>query len=183
MFYHRARKSFSINRLLQIVSFFSSEQSLGYPLGVMSYDGHLLTVGNQTLPATLPQYSHSLDLSLSLPTAPTKNKGTGWNVTYAVRTFERWLERRSNQGQRKIETIPPVELDSYLVEFFGSIKNTSGKDYSSESFRILRTNISSHLKEQHYPASITSSSCFARSQNAFMLRKRSLKEKELKGSV
>ncbi|XP_064597061.1 uncharacterized protein LOC135463632 isoform X14 [Liolophura sinensis] len=156
-----------------------NEQSLGYPFGVMSHDGHSLTLGNQTLPSTLPQYSQSPGLSHSLPTVQTKNKGTGWNVTYAVRTFERWLERQSNQSQRKIETIPPVELDSYLVEFFSSVKNISGKDYSSESFRILRTNISSYLKDQHYPASITSSSVFARSQSAFMLRKRRLKEKEL----
>lgn len=65
------------------------------------------------------------------------------------------------------------------MSFFQEIKKTSGQEYSSESFRLLRTYLNGYLKERGYPHCIVKSSLFARSMGAFKARWARLKEQEL----
>lgn len=136
------------------------------------------TSSNEFLLATTAWHNQAFSNDQRMSSVMTKKRSTAGNRVYAVRTFERWLERQPCQDQRVIEVISPTELDSYLANFFRCVKNSGGKDYSSESFRILRANINSYLREKGYPVSITTSALFTESQNAFNIRKQKLKEKE-----
>lgn len=69
--------------------------------------------------------------------------------------------------------VPPVKLDSYLVDFFSTIKCRTGADYSANSFVNLRTRLDTYLKDNDYPCSITKSELFSQSRWAFARRRKS----------
>ncbi|XP_064597051.1 uncharacterized protein LOC135463632 isoform X5 [Liolophura sinensis] len=155
-----------------------NDKVLGDPFGVLSQGDAFSTSSNEILLATTTWHNQAFSNNQRMSSITTKKRSTAGNRVYAVRTFERWLERQPCQDQRTIEAIPPTELDLYLADFFSCVKNSGGKDYSSESFRILRANINSYLREKRYPVSITTSALFNKSQNAFSIRKHNLKGKE-----
>lgn len=104
-----------------------------------------------------------------------KAKSTVRNIAAAVGTFERWLGYTSvHNDRRNVETIPPEQLDEYLVEFYESVTKPSGDDYNVESFRLLRSNLESFLRDYNYPYSIVKCPVFLRSQIAYRQRKDSL---------
>ncbi|XP_064597059.1 uncharacterized protein LOC135463632 isoform X12 [Liolophura sinensis] len=108
-----------------------------------------------------------------------KAKATTAMCHSSASTLMRWLRTRHYQEQRAIENIPSELLDIYLVSFFQEIKKASGQEYSSESFRLLRSYLNGYLKEKGYPHCIVKSSLFARSMGAFKARWAQLKEQEL----
>lgn len=97
-----------------------------------------------------------------------KPRSTHKNTKCAVRTLRTWLTRYNDY--REIETIPPPELDSYLVDFFSTIKRKNGTDYHPSSLNSLRKFLDFHLKENGYPHSITTSSSFSKCQVAFRMK-------------
>lgn len=101
-------------------------------------------------------------------------KQTVTNMISAAGNFERWLQMSRHGDFRNITTIPPATLDSYLVEFFTTVKRPSGEDYKLLSLQTLRSHLDRYLKECKYPESITSSKLFFRSQQAFASRKHEL---------
>lgn len=91
------------------------------------------------------------------------------NIVNVVCTLERWLWR-THEESRRVETLPPMELDTYLTEFFSVLKKPTGDDYDPHSFKGFPTNLDRFLKEHSYPVSIKKSSTFSNSQSAYRVR-------------
>lgn len=96
-------------------------------------------------------------------------------ILAAVGTFERWFKEEYPADKREIFELSTMELDLCLENFFATVCKSSGENYNRASFTALRSRLDSYLKENGYPCSITRAPEFARSQNAFKLRKMGLR--------
>lgn len=119
------------------------------------------------------QPSHGRE-SYRSPTKANRSVSTNQHVRVAVKSFQMWLSEGPAQDQRQIEDIAPVELDRILVDYFGTIKKQFGGDYTPSSLWALRSYLELHLKDKHYPESITRSTTFERSRVAFKSRRLAL---------
>lgn len=96
-------------------------------------------------------------------------------------SFHRWFFGRFPNDRRLIETLPPVELDPFLAEYFETVQKPRGGNYTFDSFRLLRPNLDNYLQSQNYPWRIVTSNLFPLSKLAFDERKRKLKAESLSG--
>ncbi|XP_064597225.1 uncharacterized protein LOC135463739 isoform X6 [Liolophura sinensis] len=103
-----------------------------------------------------------------IPNRENMSKSRLANITSTVALFERWLWVSHEQEKRGIHDIYPEELDGYLTEFFSTIKQPNGNNYSPGSLSSLRGYLEFYLRCTNYPASITGNSgVFQQSQAAF----------------
>lgn len=106
-------------------------------------------------------------------------KRTVINMVAGVGAFERWLWETSATDRRCIVDIPPRELDSYLSDFFSTVKTPSGQNYKLESFQALKVSIFRYLKEANYPECPKTSSTFVGCFSAYRHRRNQLREETL----
>ncbi|XP_064596987.1 uncharacterized protein LOC135463599 isoform X2 [Liolophura sinensis] len=102
-----------------------------------------------------------------------KTQQTIIDVLNSVASIERWMWLRHRET-RLVQEVPPHELDAYLVEYFQTLQKPTGEDYKSETFTKLRSCLDRFLRDAKYPASLTKSHVFRRSQSAYDLRRREL---------
>lgn len=103
-----------------------------------------------------------------IPNRENMSKSRVANITSTVALFERWLWDSHENESRGIHDIPPDELDVYLADFFGTIKQPNGNNYSPGSLKSLRGYLDFYLRCTNYPYSITSiSGIFWKSQEAY----------------
>lgn len=88
-----------------------------------------------------------------------------------VRKFQSWALQPPRNEIRKIETIPPEELDAYLASFFTTIKRDTGGEYGYQSLITLRAALDRHLRQQNYQYSLRESKEFLSSRKALKARK------------
>ncbi|XP_064597108.1 uncharacterized protein LOC135463663 isoform X1 [Liolophura sinensis] len=100
------------------------------------------------------------------------------NTRSAVGIFERWLFEEHGNDQRKIETIPPAELDQLLSEFWIGVQSRTSGQYRAGTLNNLRARLERHLRVCGYPHSIVKSEIFNRSRCAFRDRVAACKTKE-----
>lgn len=110
----------------------------------------------------------------SLPAVAKEMSQTTPSVSGAVSIFETWLREGPFQDQRKVDSLPPAELDTYLAGFFSTVKKKDGRDYSVSSLGALRTRIKQYLQRSGYPRSITDPLHFPISLEAFQERRQAL---------
>ncbi|XP_064597065.1 uncharacterized protein LOC135463632 isoform X18 [Liolophura sinensis] len=104
-----------------------------------------------------------------------RSKSTISNILSTVRLFENWLRKHSDYKEtRRLETLPPAELDTYLASFFSTVTKPAGCDYTPDSFRLLRSKLDNYLRYHGYRWSVVTSSEFRNSQFAFRRRKSEL---------
>ncbi|XP_064597193.1 uncharacterized protein LOC135463713 isoform X7 [Liolophura sinensis] len=111
---------------------------------------------------------------IGFPPKSYRSSSTTRHIRFAVKNFQNWLSERPTKDQRKIEEIPPSELDGILVNYFSTIKKQYGGDYTPFSLGALRSYLELHLKDHNYPGSIIKSPAFSHSQRAFKNRRLSL---------
>ncbi|XP_064597383.1 uncharacterized protein LOC135463857 [Liolophura sinensis] len=104
-----------------------------------------------------------------------KNDHVIRNFISVVTALERWWWQTHGE-KRRMETLTPTELDTYLCEFYTVLTKPSGEDYDPKSFRAFPTTLDRFLREKNYPVSIQKSPLFCRSQLAYRTRLRKLKE-------
>lgn len=101
--------------------------------------------------------------------------GNSRDLIAAAGTLECWLVTTKGE-QRKIETIPPQDLDQYLVEFFSLLKRRDGRDFDPSGFGKYRSAMDNFLSRKKYPVSIRRSELFLRSQMIFKWRVKELSQ-------
>ncbi|XP_056368388.1 uncharacterized protein KIAA1958 homolog isoform X2 [Oenanthe melanoleuca] len=106
-------------------------------------------------------------------------------TTEDIKVFKDWLKLHHPSETRKIHTLPPADLDRYLVSFFSSAKKKNGMDFSATSLKVFQHNINQYLRSHDYQYNLLRGPEFRGSQEAFKLKHRSLcqKGKEEKWSV
>lgn len=92
------------------------------------------------------------------------------NASASKGLFQRWLWSSAHNDRRRIEEIPPVDLDRYLAEFFFKAKKRNGQDYDASSLRRIRAGLQFYLREAGYQCSIIRSPAFAGSAEAIKIR-------------
>lgn len=115
------------------------------------------------------------DVHARIAKQESKSASTIRNIVNSVGSIERWL-KRSRQDTRTIETIPPRELNDYLVDFFTDLTKPNGDQYDPDSFTGFRSYLDRFLKEKNYPCSISKSPEFAQCQHSFRLKRKLLNE-------
>ncbi|XP_030089223.1 uncharacterized protein KIAA1958-like isoform X3 [Serinus canaria] len=98
-----------------------------------------------------------------------------------IKAFEEWLKGHHPSETRRIHTLPPADLDYYLVSFFSSAKKQNGKDFSASSLTTLRCNINRYLLDHNYQYSILRGPEFKASQEAYKLKHWYLFQKKEEG--
>lgn len=107
--------------------------------------------------------------------AQEKPRATAKHMLAAVKIFERWLIDSVHKISRKVEEIPPPQLNIYLKDFFSSVKKVDGTEYNPVSLSTLRSSLDRYLREYNYPCSIVRSEDFLSSQLAYKDRLQKLK--------
>ena len=59
----------------------------------------------------------------------------------------------SKNESRRIEEIPPKELNEYISEFIVAVRRIGGEDFEPSSLRGLICSFNQHLKACKYPCS------------------------------
>ncbi|XP_064597105.1 uncharacterized protein LOC135463662 isoform X4 [Liolophura sinensis] len=97
------------------------------------------------------------------------------NLVVCAGVFERWLWCKLGfASQPAVETLDSDTLNSYLVDFFKSIKQPDGMEYKRRSLKNLRGNLDRYLREVGYEHSIISSPLFLNSQLVYRERLKTL---------
>ncbi|KAM4758766.1 uncharacterized protein ACIQIH_017393 isoform 3-T6 [Cyanocitta cristata] len=87
-----------------------------------------------------------------------------------IKVFKEWLKLHHPSETRKIHTLPPADLDHYLVSFFSSTKRRNGMDFSSNSLSFFQRNIDRYLKDHNYKYNMLRGPEFRASQEAWKLK-------------
>ncbi|KAJ7419796.1 hypothetical protein BTVI_24129 [Pitangus sulphuratus] len=98
--------------------------------------------------------------------------------TSDIKVFKDWLMLHHPSETREIHTLPPEDLDRYLVLFFSSAKRQDGTDFSVHSFGFLQRNIEQYLKEHNYQYNVVRGLEFRASQEAWNLKRQCLFQKK-----
>lgn len=85
----------------------------------------------------------------------------------AIHLLETWLSSLPVREWRKIEDIPPKDLDLYLEQFFRTVRKSTGEEYDPKYLMTVRSGLSRYLKDHGYPYSIVRSFEFFNSQESF----------------
>ncbi|XP_017599330.1 PREDICTED: uncharacterized protein KIAA1958 homolog isoform X1 [Corvus brachyrhynchos] len=108
-----------------------------------------------------------------------KNQEKKRNYTLGdIKVFEEWLKLHHPSETRKIHTLPPADLDRYLVSFFSSTKRQNGMDFSSNSLSFFQRSIDRYLKDHNYKYNMLKGVEFKASQEAWKLKHWYLFQKE-----
>ena len=76
---------------------------------------------------------------------------------------------------RKLEDLPPAELDTYLSRFLLSVRKKSGEEYEPTTLRGFIASVERHRKKQGYSDSIITGQPFAKTRNALKSKQKQLK--------
>ncbi|XP_038019819.1 uncharacterized protein LOC119712543 isoform X2 [Motacilla alba alba] len=110
-----------------------------------------------------------------------KQEKKGSDTTGDIKVLEEWLKLHHPSETRKIHTLPPADLDHYLVSFFSSAKKQNGMDFSASSLNVFRGNINRYLQDHNYQYSMLRGPEFKASQEAFKLKHWYLFQKKKEG--
>lgn len=99
-------------------------------------------------------------------------------TTGDIKVFEEWLKLHHPSEMRKIHTLPPADLDHYLVSFFSSARKHNGMDFSASSLSLFRCNINRYLQDHNYQYSMLRAPEFRASQEAYKLKQCYLLQKK-----
>ncbi|XP_064596890.1 uncharacterized protein LOC135463552 isoform X4 [Liolophura sinensis] len=108
-----------------------------------------------------------------------KPQSTVAHMRAALGIIENWLKSCPRYDQRKVENIPPADLDAYLCDFFLNGKKRSGENFGRSYLSVFRSCLERHLREKGYPYSITKCAEFVNSQNAYKTRVEALRKLSL----
>ncbi|XP_027560423.1 uncharacterized protein LOC113978012 isoform X2 [Neopelma chrysocephalum] len=98
--------------------------------------------------------------------------------TSDIKVFKDWLMLHHPSETREIHTLPPEDLDRYLVSFFSSTKRQDGTDFSAHSFSFLQRSIERYLREHSYQYNVVRGLEFRASQEAWKLKHQCLFQKK-----
>lgn len=104
-------------------------------------------------------------------------KEAGKKAAEDIKMFKHWLRLHHPSETRKIHTLPPADLDRYLISFFNSAKKQNGMDFSANSLYFFHHSIDRYLKFHNYQYNILRGPEFRASQEAFKLKHWSLNQK------
>ena len=82
----------------------------------------------------------------------------------------------SKNESRRIEEIPPKELNEYISEFIVAVRRKDGEDFEPSSLRRLICSFNRHLKACKYPCSVIEDSQFEQARQALEARSKELKK-------
>ena len=94
----------------------------------------------------------SLDKPIDKFIEDQKNKNTLSKTRRDVSLLTEFLN--SKNESRKIEEIPPKELNEYISEFIVGVRRKDGEDFEPSSLRRLICSFNRHLKACKYPCSV-----------------------------
>nr|XP_030112824.3 uncharacterized protein KIAA1958 homolog isoform X2 [Taeniopygia guttata] len=100
------------------------------------------------------------------------------STTGDIKVFEEWLKLHHPSETRKIHTLPPADLDHYLVSFFSSAKKHNGVDFSASSLSLFRCNINRYLRDHNYQYNMVRAPEFRASQEAYKFQQCYLLQKK-----
>ena len=92
--------------------------------------------------------------------------------------YPRWVPLKNES--RRIEEIPPKELNEYISEFIVAVRRKDGEDFEPFSLRGLICSFNRHLKACKYPCSVIEDSKFEQARQALEARSKELKKKKAK---
>ena len=90
-----------------------------------------------------------------------KSKATKQKTDASIRLLQQYLIRRGDN--RKVENIPPQELDDILSLFFVSVRKTNGTEYEPSSLKSFQSSFQRYLKENNYKYDIINDRDFNKS--------------------
>ncbi|KAM7025734.1 uncharacterized protein M8220_016552 isoform 3-T3 [Acridotheres tristis] len=128
-------------------------------------------------PESCPPAASDGDVSCLLDMLKKQEKKKSYTIE-DIKVFKEWLKLHHPSEIRKIHTLPPADLDRYLVSFFNSAKRQNGMDFSSSSLSIFQHNINQYLKSHDYQYNIMRGIEFRASQEAYKLKHWRLCQKE-----
>lgn len=103
-----------------------------------------------------------------------ENRNTQRKTDTDIRILIAYL--RSLNDSRPPETIPPIELDRYLSNFFTIVKKHDGNDYEPASLRGMLCSVERYLKMKCYQASVTRDIVFVNTRHALKYKQQRLRE-------
>ncbi|XP_021380096.1 uncharacterized protein LOC110467324 [Mizuhopecten yessoensis] len=103
-----------------------------------------------------------------------ENRNTQRKTDTDIRILIAYL--RSLNDSRPPETIPPLELDRYLSNFFTIVKKHDGNEYEPASLRGMLCSVERYLKMKSYQASVTRDVVFVNTRHALKYKQQRLRE-------
>jgi len=100
----------------------------------------------------------------------TKRK-TKTDMTLLTTFLESQSERR-----RRLEDIPPEDLDPYMSRFILSVRKQNGDEYEPTSLRRIIASFDRYLKRRRYSQSIITGQVFAKTREVLKSKQKQLKK-------
>lgn len=117
----------------------------------------------------------SLDVSVEEFIDDQENENTKKKTKQNVGLLEEFLGFK--EERRKIEEIPPQELNVYLSEFIITVRTKDNQEYEPSSLRSLIASFERHLKKKNYGFSIMKDLQFEQARKALQSKQKDLKRK------
>ena len=110
-----------------------------------------------------------------------RNKHTEHSTITWLNVFKKWAESR--QTSPDILSYSLVDLNEVLRRFYAEIRKEDGRDYGSDSLRVMQSSLNRYLLDNRFPKSIMTSDEFKSSRDVLdgklsLLRKQSNAKKK-----
>ena len=102
-----------------------------------------------------------------------ENRNTLKKTLCDMKLLKSFLETQNEN--RRLETIPPSELNDVLCKFFLSVRKPDGSNYEPNTLRSFMSSFDRHLRKMKYGFEIVSSIEFARVREVVRAKQRDLK--------
>ena len=114
------------------------------------------------------------DELIELLKSESENKNTKRSSDYWKGIFEKWAKNRDKEKQLESYDIP--KLNKALSQFYAELRKENGKDYDSDSLKVMQAALERHLRSQNYPKSILRNIEFLSSRKVLEEKAKKLRE-------
>ncbi|XP_070547977.1 uncharacterized protein KIAA1958-like [Ptychodera flava] len=135
---------------------------------------HSFTWNTTTGSSASARFANVSTDDVSVLVSTQKNKNTEMKTMREVAVFEEWRQSMTTEI-RRIEDIPPPELDPLLGRFYLSVRKKNGEEYEPDSISSYQKSIDRHLRNANYGYSIMRDELFQKSRDALAAKRKQLK--------
>ena len=121
------------------------------------------------------RFSHISDEDVDQFCIDQQNENTAKKTQYDISLFKEFMANSYSEEARKLEDIPPSDLQPIIKKFVLAVRKKNGDEYEPSSVRAFVQSIDRYLRQNKYGISVLNDNAFCEVQDILKKKQRQLK--------